>query len=144
MKKFAAIFLALFVSVTSSFATAIIDVSYNSRYHTYYCSQPYEVSEILPKYRLDGATYFVSAYCPNDSTFYYIQFANYSDAVYFCRQYLSVTNTLRSSEPNYRLDEVSVNVSNLVRKYAPKYYPNLDIYENGRLYRFAAPVYGLQ
>ena len=61
-----------------------------------------------------------------------------------CQQYASVTNTLRSQERDYRLDEVSVNVSNSVRKYAPKYYPNLDTYENGHLFRFAAPVYGLQ
>ena len=144
MKKFAAIFLVLFVLVTSSFADAVVNLTYDSNYHTYYCAQPYEVSELSSKYRLNGATYYVRAYCPDNSTMYYIQFANYSDAVYFCQQYASATNTLRSRESNYLLDKVSVNVSNLVRKYTPKYYPNFDIYENGQLFRLAAPVYGLQ
>ncbi len=145
MKKFVAILLALFVSVASSFATAIIDANYGSDYHTYYCSQPVEISELSPKARLDGATYYVAAYCPNNSTIYFIQFANYKDAVCFCQEYVFITNTLRSQESNYRLDQISVNITKLVKRYAPRYYPDLDFYvANGMLGRFAAPVYGLQ
>lgn len=144
MKKFVVILLALFISATSSFATAIIDVDYGSKYHTYYCSQPAEISELAPKARLDGATFYVAAYCPNRSIVYFIQFANYGDAVYFCQQYASITNTLRSQESSQRLDQISVNISNLVKKYTPKYYPDSDCYVDGILFRYAAPVYGLQ
>ena len=97
-------------------------------------------------YRLNGATYHVYAYCPYDSIMYIIQFAKYKDAVDFCQSYVFFTNSLRERETDYRLDEVAVNVSKLVDKYTPRYYPDWDFYgaHTGRLYRYASPVYNLQ
>ena len=64
----------------------------------------------------------------------------------FCQSYIFFTNSLRERETDYRLDEVAVNVSKLVDKYTPRYYPDWDFYWvlKGRLYRYASPVYNLQ
>ena len=132
----------------SSFANPVVNKSYGSAYHKYYCEM-FE-SEGLNKGYIDdepilvleGYNYQVLAYDPGSCVYYIIQFIEKGDAMNFIQKYIASTAVLGNTQVyNYELDYCSEKVCELMNQYVKQYYINYDkIGSLGNIYRYAVPL----
>ena len=135
------LFLILFINcVFACFAIPVVEKTYDSDYHQYYCSEVFDSRKNEVITILDDCNYFVVAYDPQTSVRFIIQFRNKADAMGLVQQYKSITGTLRSTESQAVLDTCSYKISVLIRCYVQTFRSEMDYISSGYIYRYANPL----